>query len=190
MLGVGHGQINTVAENLAAVNFYVSLAPAVVRHIGLFGQCEHSTSGPLTWGDSQGILHPNLACRDWSVPGPFYSAKNPDVSRHEMHHAAFNLSDEYCAGTIHFQNTFISKNNGFPNVYVSKKDCALLSSDASTCTRIADPVGCVDPNCTCSTNYWRSDPGPDDVMSNNTIEQADDRRAIRGRFDTCRAGRC
>jgi len=184
MLGVLPGRVSTVAENFAATSFYVSLSPAVVRHIGLFGQCEHSTSGPLAWGDSQGILHPGLACRDWSAPGPFYSAATPAVSRHEMHHAAFHLSDEYCEGTLHFQRSRLQ------NVYNSKKDCALLSSDASTCARIENPPGCVDPNCACSTSYWRSDPGTDDVMLYNGTEQADDRRAIRGKFDECKAGRC
>jgi hypothetical protein len=184
MLGVSGWltQPSSLADNLAAVNFHLSLAPAVVN-VGL-GKCEHSTSGPVAFGDAQGILHPNLGCGDWSVPGPFYSAGDPRISWHEVHHAAFRLSDEYCVGTIHYQNAKV------PNVYNGKKECEKLSSNAGTCKRIAVPEDCVDPNCACSTSYWRSDPGTRDVMVDNTREQADDLRAINARFDECRAGGC
>jgi hypothetical protein len=184
MLGVSGllTQPSSLADNLAAVNFHLSLAPAVVN-AGL-GKCEHSTSGPVAFGDAQGILHPNLGCGDWSVPGPFYSAGDPKVSWHEVHHAAFGLSDEYCVGTVHHQSTKL------PNVYNDQKECEKLSSNAGTCMRIAVPAGCVKPNCTCITDYWRSDTGTRDVMVDNTLEQADDLRAINGKFAECRAGRC
>lgn len=165
---------SSLADNLSAVSFYASPAPAVVkRGEGLIGMCEHSTSGPVAWGDAQGILHPNLPCRDWSVPGPFYSAKNASTSWHEMHHAAFQMSDEYCEGTVH------SQRGKFPNVYNTQAECVLKSSNAATCARI------------CSTDYWRSDPSRDDVMlENKGVEQADDMRAANGKFDECKAGGC
>jgi hypothetical protein len=186
MLGVAktHTQPSSLADNLPAVSFYVALAPGTVNHVSMFDMCEHSTAGPVSFADAQGILHPNLGCRDWSVPGPFYSAGDAATSWHELHHAAFGLSDEYCKGTIHYQR---ARN---PNVYNSQGDCQRLSSDPATCMRIADPPGCTDPNCECSTSYWRSGPADDDVMINNTREQADDLRAVRGKFDDCRLGGC
>ncbi|HUQ27147.1 MAG TPA: hypothetical protein VM051_01055, partial [Usitatibacter sp.] len=135
--------------------------------------------------DAQGILHPGFDCRDWSVPGPFYSAGTPKFSWHEMHHAAFHMSDEYCPATVHSQHRIT------PNVYDSKELCEKLGSTPSTCKRIALPLDCVDPKCECSTSYWRSDSGPDDVMMpNKTLEQADDLRAIDRKFDECKAGLC
>lgn len=184
MLGIASKQASSLADNLSAVSFYVAQAPGIVNHVSLFDMCEHSTAGPVPFGDAQGILHPNLDCRDWSVPGPFYSAGTPQISWHELHHAAFGLADEYCMGTIHYQR---GRN---PNVYNSQAECQRLSADPMNCMRIADPPGCVDPNCQCSTSYWRAGPTPDDVMINNTIERADDLRAIKGKFDDCRLGRC
>lgn len=186
MLGVANRQRTSLADNLNAVSFYASPAPAVVkRGDGLIGMCEHSTSGPIAWGDAQGILHPALPpphenCRDWSVPGPFYSARDAHTSWHEMHHAAFQMSDEYCEGTIHSQKV------KFPNVYSSQAECISKSSSAATCVRIQT---CVGTSCSCSTRYWRSDPA-NDVMQNGATEQADDVRATNGKFDECTAGGC
>jgi len=177
-------QASSLAENLAGTSFYVSLAPATVKHLGLFKMCEHSTPNPVPWGDAQGILHPNLDCRDWSVPGPFYSAGTPTISWHEMHHAAFGLSDEYCTGTLHHQHA------KFPNAYTSRQECLDRSSDPNTCLRITEPAGCVAPNCSCSTDFWRSDTGSDDTMWLNGPEGADDLRSARGKFNECKAGGC
>jgi hypothetical protein len=177
-------QPSTLAENLEVLSFHVSLSGATVKHNNASSMCEHSTSNPVPWGDAQGILHPNLKCRDWSVPGPFYSAALPHVSWHEMHHAAFGLSDEYCAGTVHSQRGL------FPNVYNSQADCARLGSNPATCAPIVDPAACTGAGCTCSTSYWRSDSAPDDVMISDGPEGADDRRAARAKFAGCKAGRC
>ena len=183
--GFTHRQPSTLAENYDAVSFYVSSAPAIVNPNSVFGMCEHSTISPVPFGDAQGILHPNLDCRDWSVPGPFYSARDPDTSWHEMHHAAFGLSDEYCEGTVHFQNSTL------PNVYNSAKDCRFLSTNPTGCMRIEEPQGCTATNsCTCSTSYWRSDAGDRDVMRRQGIQESDDIRSTRGKFAECRAGRC
>jgi hypothetical protein len=186
MLGVAPKleRTSSLSEHLPAVNFYVAQAPGIVNHVSLFDMCEHSTAGPVPFGDAQGILHPELDCRDWSVPGPFYSAGTPSISWHEMHHAAFGLSDEYCKGTIHYQRA------RDPNVFNSQADCQRLSTDPANCMRIAEPPGCTDPNCECSTSYWRAGPTDDDVMINNLREQTDDLRAIDGKFEDCRLGRC
>lgn len=186
LVGVRQRLRTGIADHMSAVNFYISLAAATVKAGGLFGMCEHSTAGPVPWGDAQGILHTGLTCRDWSVPGPFYSAETPEISRHELHHAAFGLSDEYCQGTIHFQRP------KFPNVYDGEANCRRLSSNSDTCRRLAEPEGCEGAACTCKPvlDFWRSDPGSRDVMVDNTEEQADDRRAIDAKFDECRAGRC
>lgn len=183
---------SSLAENLAATSFHVSLSAATVKAGGWrvggllpFNQCEHSTPNPVPWGDAQGILHPGSDCRDWSVPGPFYSAGNPAISWHELHHAAFGLSDEYCAGTIHHQHL------RFPNVYTSQAECVRLASNPTTCARIAEPVGCSGAACSCSTDFWRSDSSPNDAMvGNGEVEGPDDLRAVRGKFRECRAGRC
>lgn len=180
-----HRHPTTLAENYDAVSFYVSTAPAIVNPNSVAGFCEHSTISPVPFGDSQGILHPDLDCRDWSVPGPFYSARDPDTSWHEMHHAAFYLSDEYCMGTIHHQNSTLQ------NVYNSEKDCQDLSTNPTQCTRIEEPQGCAANNtCTCSTSYWRSDTGEKDTMREQGIEESDDIRSARGKFAECRVGRC
>jgi hypothetical protein len=186
MLGVGPilRQQSSLAANLSAVSFYASPAPAVVkRGDGKTGMCEHSTSIPVAWGDSQGILH-MTECRDWSVPGPFYSARTDIVSWHEMHHAAFQMSDEYCKDTVHSQRV------KFPNVYNSQAECVSKSLDAATCVRIVDPPGCVEPACDCRTSYWRSGPTRDDVMLDYGVERPDDLRATNGKFDECKAGGC
>jgi hypothetical protein len=183
---------SSLAENWAATSFHVSLSAATVKAGGWrlgglfeFNQCEHSTPNPVPWGDAQGILHPGSDCRDWSVPGPFYSAGRPAISWHEMHHAAFGLSDEYCAGTVHHQHP------RFPNVYTSQAECVRLGSNAATCARIAEPVGCSGAACNCSTDFWRSDSESKDAMvGNGEVEGADDLRAVRGKFLECRAGRC
>ena len=101
-----------------------------------------------------------------------------------MHHAAFGLSDEYCVGTVHHQHPF------FPNVYTTQAECVRLSSNASTCARIEEPVGCSGAACTCRTDFWRSDNASDDVMDVNGAEGLDDLRAARAKFLKCRAGRC
>jgi hypothetical protein len=186
MLGVSSmlSQRSSLADNLGAVSFYASPVPSVVkRGDGLIGMCEHSTSGPVAWGDAQGILHAMIDCRDWSVPGPFYSAKDAQTSWHEMHHAAFQMSDEYCVGTVH------SQRGKFPNVYNSQAECAAKSSNAATCTRIvcAGPPMCTSP---CSTAYWRSDPENDVMNIAKSVEQPDDLRATSGKFDECKAGGC
>jgi hypothetical protein len=176
---------SSLAENIGGMSFWVSLAPAVVKHIGLLGMCEHSTSNPVPWGDSQGILHPNLRCRDWSAPGPFYSAAFPSVSWHELHHAAFGLSDEYCSSpTLYLPNAI------FPNAYGSLQDCSDRATNPATCARIAEPAGCIGSACTCSINVWHSDNRGDDTMIGNGPEGPDDLRAARGKFDWCRAGGC
>jgi hypothetical protein len=186
---------SSLAENWAATSFHVSLSAATVKaggwRLGGLGdlaglnQCEHSTPNPVPWGDAQGILHPGFDCRDWSAPGPFYSAGSPAISWHEMHHAAFGLSDEYCVGTFHHQHP------RFPNVYTSQAECVRLGSNASTCARIAEPAGCNGAACSCSTDFWRSDSSPNDAMTGNGLpESLDDLRAVRGKFLECRAGRC
>ena len=188
---VGKPGASSLGENWAATSFHVSLSAATVKAGGWrvgglleFNQCEHSTPNPVPWGDAQGILHPGVACRDWSVPGPFYSAGNPAISWHELHHAAFGLSDEYCAGTIHHQHP------RFPNVYTNQAECMRLGSNPATCARIAFPVGCNGAAC-CSTDFWRSDSSPNDAMvGNGEVEGPDDLRAVRGKFRECRAGRC
>ena len=176
---------SSLAENWAATSFHVSLSAATVKGAGLFGMCEHSTPNPVPWGDAQGILHPGVACRDWSVPGPFYSAGSPAISWHEMHHAAFGLSDEYCVGTLHHQHP------RFPNVYTSQAECVRLGSNPATCARIVEPMGCMGSACSCSTDFWRSDSSSVDAMvGNGQVEGPDDLRAARGKFLECRAGRC
>jgi hypothetical protein len=176
---------SSLAEGIGGVSFWASLAPAVVKHIGLLGMCEHSTSNPVPWGDSQGILHPDLRCRDWSAPGPFYSAALPHVSWHELHHAAFGLSDEYCnSPTLYLPNAI------YPNAYGSLQDCRDRSSNPPTCARIAEPVGCTGSACTCSVDVWHSDNRGDDTMISDGPEGPDDLRAARGKFDWCRAGGC
>jgi hypothetical protein len=185
MLGISPGRPSSIAENFGAVNFYVAVAPGTVNPYNLLDMCEHSTAGAVPWGNAQGILHPFTTCRDWSVPGPFYSAAAPYISRHELHHAAFGMSDEYCVGTLHTHNALS------PNVYRDQGECMRLGSNPAACKRIADREDCVDPNCACSTSYWRSDPLKNDLMNvGHGDEQADDRRAIRRRFAECRLGRC
>ena len=192
--GINKPGASSLAENWTATSFHVSLSAAAVKPGGWslggllpFSQCEHSTANPVPWGDAQGILHqyPETVCRDWSVPGPFYSAGSPAISWHEMHHAAFGLSDEYCVGTFHHQHPL------FPNVYTTQAECVRLGSNPSTCARIAEPEGCSGAACSCSTDYWRSDSSPNDVMvGNGEVEGPDDLRAVRGKFLECRAGRC
>ena len=195
MLRVEKLGASSLAENWAATSFHVSLSAATVKaggwRLGGLGdllnanQCEHSTPNPVPWGDAQGILHPGFDCRDWSVPGPFYSAGSPAISWHEMHHAAFGLSDEYCVGTIHHQHP------RFPNVYTSQAECVRLGSNPANCARIAEPVGCSGAACSCSTDFWRSDSAANDAMiGNGEVEGPDDLRAVRGKFLECRAGRC
>jgi hypothetical protein len=180
-----HKQPSSLADHLEAVNFHVSQAPARLEFSRkVDAKCEHSTVGPVAFGDAQGILHPNFDCGDWSVPGPFYSAKSPEFSWHEMHHAAFGLSDEYCNPTVHSQHPRT------PNAYIERAQCLALSSNPATCRQITSPVDCVEPDCTCHALAWRSDSGPNDVMIDNTIEQADDLRSINRKFDECKAGLC
>jgi len=185
MLGVADHRPSSLADNLDAVSFFVAVAPGTVNPYNGADMCEHSTAGPVPWGNAQGILHENPTCRDWSVPGPFYSAETPTVSWHELHHAAFGLSDEYCVGTFHHNFSLT------PNVYRDAGECARNASNPAACKRIAEPEDCVGAQCTCTTNFWRSDPLKNDVMNvGHGQEQADDLRSTTRKFAECRLGRC
>ena len=185
MLGVAHSRPSSLADNLDAVSFFVAVAPATLNPYNGADMCEHSTAGPVPWGNAQGILHQDPTCRDWSVPGPFYSAETAAVSWHELHHAAFGLSDEYCVGTIHHNFSLT------PNVYRDAGECARNASSPTACKRISEAEDCVGSQCTCTTNFWRSDPLNDDVMNTSYgREQADDLRSTTRKFAECRLGRC
>ena len=185
MLGVVNHRPSSLADNLGAVSFFVAVAPGTLNPYNGADMCEHSTAGPVPWGNAQGILHQDPTCRDWSVPGPFYSAETAAVSWHELHHAAFGLSDEYCVGTVHHNFSLT------PNVYRDQGECARNASNPAACKRIALPEDCVGSQCTCSTNFWRSDPLHNDVMNSDYgVEQADDLRSITRKFAECRLGRC
>jgi len=108
-----------------------------------------------------------------------YPQKQRQIIAHELHHAAFDESDEYCCDGGYKDGV---------NLYNSLKSCQDKGSDWMSCAMIdlRDKMGMVID----SRPWWRSDTGTADVMYNNRIENPDDLRASDALFAKCLGGGC
>jgi hypothetical protein len=127
----------------------------------------------VSFAEANGILH-TVNCRD-NASGNVFTADSPRVGWHEFHHDAYHEGDEYCCDGGYWYGAGI-------NTYGSQADCQRNGSDASTCQEIADSTG--------RTGWWRSDGPAADVMTDNTIERADDLRAAEATFAKCGRAQC
>jgi hypothetical protein len=143
------------------------------------GVCNIGGPGAVSFADSVGVLH-NVFCRDNSNGRTFTSRfTRTGVAWHELHHAAYDESDEYCCDGGYEDGV---------NVYSDLSSCTAKSSNALSCEQID---GTDDNGMPVTINWWRSDPPRVDVMSEtNDVENLDDRRAAKATFERCRRGGC
>ena len=170
---------SSIVDNWGNVGIW-AVKEGVAVGYGSGGDCNVGGPGYLSFADSVGILH-NVWCRDGANGRAFTSRfTRTGVIWHELHHAAYDESDEYCCDGGYEDGV---------NVYSDISSCTAKSSNAFTCQQIEekDANGMV----TNWINWWRSDPAKFDVMGDtNDFENADDRRAAKNTFDRCRRGGC
>ena len=171
---------SSVLRNWANVGIWAMPDPVTVS-AGGGGLCTWSGLGGASFADVAGVLH-GMSCRD-NAPGRQFSAATSDYGYatpwHELHHAAFDESDEYCCDGGYKDGV---------NLYNSLKSCQDKGSDWMSCAMIdlRDKMGMVID----SRPWWRSDTGTADVMYNNRIENPDDLRASDALFAKCLGGGC
>jgi len=147
--------------------------------------CNIGSIETAPFAEANGVIH-RVVCRD-NAPGNKYTANAAEISWHELHHAAFGLADEYWrAGPPEVYGGYWQA-SPFPNLYFWPGDCTKDPLSGGTCNALR-PAGSWIP--TQNTRWWRIDQGTNDVMWDNTIEQATDLRRAMWQFDQCDAGRC
>lgn len=191
---------SVMEANLPSTNFWAVAAPATVEHT----QSPENPADPsnpnnpdnlcritsASWSNSadvNGVLHLQN-CRD-NAPSGAYSVKaySSWISWHELHHAPFDLADEYCCDGGYWLAASL------PNVYPSLNDCQSFGSDPATCHMVSRQVlvGTVPTTLTSTPPWFVSDPSDNDVMTGSFGRQnADDARKVRARYFTCTAGGC
>ncbi len=177
-------RISSIQEHIARTSFWAVATPAIVvgqdlsltRSLDLCNPVQVAWSGAV---DVNAVLHTNRACRDRAFLNQFTAnISDPRIGWHELHHSPFQESDENCCSTIYFQHPTE------PNVYWTQAECVALSSNPSACALITNPgTGATVP-------FWVSDPQVNDVMTNNSVENADDLRRVRAHYAQCARGGC
>jgi len=172
---------SSLVSNWANVAIWAVREPVTVSANSSSDTCTWSGLDAVSFAGGGGVLH-DVDCRD-NAPGRAFSAwvqaGTGSVGWHELHHAVYDESDEYCCDGGYADGV---------NLYNSEASCMDKGSDPTTCAMITklDAMG----NQIDSRPWWRSDVGNPDVMVFNRIENADDRRAAENTFARCRRGGC
>lgn len=177
-----NGRISSIQENIARTSFWAVATPATVvgqtlplpTSLNLCSVIQAAWSGSA---DVNAVLHSNGLCRDNAGLNMFTAnISRRNIAWHELHHSPFQESDENCCSNVYFQHPIA------PNVYWTQGECVAFSSNPATCAMITS-AGATVP-------FWVSDPQPNDVMNNNTTENADDLRRVRTHYALCAQGGC
>jgi hypothetical protein len=111
---------------------------------------------------------------------PFDDSDN-FIVRHETGHRPFGLSDEYCCDGGY------SQTDRFPNIYEEREDC---EADVVSLGRV--PEDCrefIEENFF-DTDWYISDPPTDDLMDDNGMLRANDKRRFDWFYRKCSKGEC
>lgn len=140
------------------------------------GSCSNTApanrSTDYTFADAMGLIH-RSGLRDCAGGGVFSSqASNARVVGHEMGHAPFGMSDEYCCDGGYWQPP------REPNAYSAQTACQNDAPPGATCRQFTVNGGGV---------WWTSDPATNDLMVDNGWANFLDRRRIDAHFAGCSA---
>ncbi len=176
LLGMGTSRATTTfAAHPDAMAFIVSpQRPAVA--VSLSGKtCGWSGLVKVSYGDAHGVLH-NTTCRDVSYASREYSSNSPVVDWHELHHALFDESDEYCCDGGYYDDRI--------NVYPSLERCrSSTAAPPAGCAQITDGSAVI--------GWWRAGPAVNVMIDHSTmLENPDDVRAADAAFGRCGRRQC
>jgi hypothetical protein len=161
--------------------------------------CDHDVDD-VSFADVQALLHNRSPFRNCAPGGEHVfsaTAGGAAVLRHETGHRPFGLADEYCdlrnppAGSSCDGGYYEA--DPFPNLYEEQDRCesdapnledAGVPRTAADCGSFPDEVDWWFDN-----TWWISEPA-NDLMVNNTVPNAADRRRIEWLLDRCLAGDC
>jgi hypothetical protein len=131
---------------------------------------------PATASEATAIVH-RVPCRNHAQL-KVYSASNAFTGFHELHHAAFGLSDEYAGTTYYFEQAWN------PNLYYFPAACNADTVAVTPCRPIF-PAG------VSGSRWWRPDQDPDLMnKSADGVQQGAERRRVNWIFDRCAVGLC
>jgi hypothetical protein len=190
-----------VAEFLVAqdrFNFWISRSTGLAES---FNQgCDHDVEG-IAFADVHALLHNQPSPFRDCAPGGrrLFSATAgvPGILRHETGHRPFGLADEYCnfrnqpAGSVCDGGYYEA--DPFPNLYGERDRCESDASNLEDAGVPRTPADCGSfPDAVdwwFDNTWWISEP-VNDLMVNNTVPNAADRRRIEWLLERCRAGGC
>ncbi len=181
-----NGGPSSIQENIERTSFWAVGEPAVVTGTGgsIPGAADLCQVVRARWSgsaDVNAVLHTHGSCRNNAFlrhyTAPIRVARVA-TGWHELHHRPFEEADEYCCDSFYFQHATE------PNLYVNLSECMARSSNPGTCSMIANSTTGQ------SLPLFISDPPSGDVMSDGTVENADDLRRVRAHYAQCARGGC
>lgn len=181
-------RLNSVSESPDQLGIWLARTPATVTTVTTLqaaNLCERQGVQPVAFAETQAVIH-RVNCRDnadfggatFSTELASSASGFASVFWHELHHAIFDLADEYCCDGGY------GAPRPFPNIFGSLAECQAGGAEPALCVMTLNAMNVSTPQ-----SLWRSGPLPD-VMVDNTRENADDLRRARFVFAECRQGRC